>query len=116
MKDTNFCNHDPDPFCDARDLLDGLIDALHSQRWLHAEHGEVEQLVHKGGFELMRLLLTNVPDKNLTLILYSRERVNIPINARIAHANSIRCLAKWKSAEKATACMALIVFSRKTHN
>jgi hypothetical protein len=55
MKDTNFDNYDP--FFNARNLLDGLIDALRTQRWLHAEHGDVEQLIHKDGFELMRLLL-----------------------------------------------------------
>lgn len=55
MKDTNFDNQDP--FFEAKNLLDGLIDALRTQRWLHAEHGEVEQLIHKDGFELMRLLL-----------------------------------------------------------
>ena len=55
MKDTNLNNQDP--FFDARNLLDGLIDALHTQKWLHAEHGDVEQLINKDGFELMRLLL-----------------------------------------------------------
>ena len=55
MKDTNFDNYDP--FFNAKNLLGGLIDALRTQRWLHAEHGDVEQLIHKDGFELMRLLL-----------------------------------------------------------
>ena len=55
MKDTNLDNNDQ--FFDAKNLLDGLIDALRTQRWLHAEHGDVEQLIHKDGFELMRLLL-----------------------------------------------------------
>ena len=55
MNDTNFCGNDP--FFEARNLLNGLIDALRTQRWLHAEHGEVEELIHKDGFEMMRLLL-----------------------------------------------------------
>lgn len=55
MKDTNLDNQDP--FFEARNILDGLINALCTQKWLHAEHGDVEQLVHKDGFELMRLLL-----------------------------------------------------------
>ena len=55
MQDTNLSN--PDPFLNARNLLDGMIDILRTQKWLCAEHGEVEQKIHKEGFELMRLLL-----------------------------------------------------------
>ncbi|NIR51597.1 ISKra4 family transposase [candidate division KSB1 bacterium] len=55
MKDTNFKIHDP--FFQARNLLNGLIDVLCTQKWLQAEHGEVEQLIHKDGYEVMRLVL-----------------------------------------------------------
>ena len=55
MQDTN--SNNPDPFIDAKNLLESMINALRTQRWLHAEHGDVEQLIHKDGFELMRLLL-----------------------------------------------------------
>ena len=55
MKDTNLdCN---DPFFEAKNLLNGLIDVLCTQKWLQAEHGAVEQLIHKDGFEVMRLVL-----------------------------------------------------------
>jgi hypothetical protein len=37
--------------------LNGLIEMLRTQRWLQAEHGEVEQRIHKDCFEMMRLLL-----------------------------------------------------------
>ena len=59
MKDTNLDNHDP--FLDARNLLDGLIDALRTQKWLHAEHGNVEQLIHTDGFEFDASSLTGAP-------------------------------------------------------
>jgi hypothetical protein len=55
MKDTNL--EILDPFFKARNLLNGLIDILCTEKWLHAEHGEVEQLIHKDGFEVMRLVL-----------------------------------------------------------
>jgi hypothetical protein len=61
-KSTNFCGNDP--FFDARNLLHGLIDALRSQRCLHAEHGEVEQFIRKDGLELMRLLLQGHLDEH----------------------------------------------------
>jgi len=50
MKDTNLNIHDP--FFEAKSLLYGLIDVLCTQKWLQAEHGEVEQLIHKDGFEV----------------------------------------------------------------
>ena len=65
MKDTNLDNQDP--FFGARNLLDGLINALRTQKWLHAEHGDVEQLIHKDGFELMRLLLQGHLDERAGL-------------------------------------------------
>lgn len=55
MQDTNLNN--PDPFIDARNLLNSMLDTLRTQKWLHAEHGEVEQWIHKDGNEVMRLLL-----------------------------------------------------------
>jgi hypothetical protein len=55
MKDTHLDNKDP--FFGARNILNGLIDALRTQRYLHAQHGDVEKLIHKDGYELMRLLL-----------------------------------------------------------
>ena len=55
MKDTNLENQDP--FFEAKNCFDGLITALCTEKWLHAEHGDVEQFVHKDGFELLRLLL-----------------------------------------------------------
>ncbi|MFQ5677623.1 MAG: ISKra4 family transposase, partial [bacterium] len=55
MKDTNL--EILDPFFEAKNLLNGLIDVLCTQKWLYAEHGEVEQLIHKDGFEMMRLVL-----------------------------------------------------------
>jgi len=55
MKDTNL--EIQDPFFEARNLLNGLIDMLCTQKWLQAEHGEVEQLIHTDGFEVMRLVL-----------------------------------------------------------
>ncbi len=55
MQDTNLENQDP--FFDAKNLVDGLIEVLRTRRWLHAEHGDVEKLIRKDGFELMRLLL-----------------------------------------------------------
>jgi len=55
MKDTN-CDHQV-PFFEAKNLLAGLMDELRTERWLHAEHGDVEQLIHQEGYELMRLLL-----------------------------------------------------------
>lgn len=55
MKDTNL--EIQDPFFEARNLLNDLIDVLCTQKWLQAEHGEVEQLIHSDGFEVMRLVL-----------------------------------------------------------
>lgn len=55
MKDTNLDNNNP--FFEAKNLLDGLIDALCSKKWLCADHGAVEQLIHKSGFELLRHVL-----------------------------------------------------------
>lgn len=55
MKDTNLDNKDP--FFEARNMLEGLVDALRNPQWLHAEHGDVEQLIYKDGYELMRCLL-----------------------------------------------------------
>ncbi len=55
MKDLNL-NHQ-EAFFKAKNILEGLINTLCSQQWLHAEHGEVEQLIHKDGYELMRLVL-----------------------------------------------------------
>lgn len=55
MKDTNLNN--TDPFFEAKSFLNDLIDVLCTQKWLQAEHGEVEQLIHKDGFEVMRLVL-----------------------------------------------------------
>ena len=55
MKDTNLDNNNP--FFEARNFLNGLIDVLCTQEWLQAEHGEVEQLIHRDGFEVMRLVL-----------------------------------------------------------
>jgi len=53
----NTTSNNSDPFFDARIFLEGMIECLRTQKWLHAEHGEVEQLIHKDGFELMRRLL-----------------------------------------------------------
>ena len=55
MKATN--SDSKDPFFEAKNLLHGLIDVLSTDKWLQAEHGEVEQLIHEGGFEVMRLVL-----------------------------------------------------------
>ena len=55
MKDTNLDNNNP--FFEAKNLLNSLIDVLCTQKWLRAEHGEVEQRIHKDGFEVMRLVL-----------------------------------------------------------
>lgn len=55
MQDTT--SNNSDPFFDARIFLEGMIECLRTQKWLHAEHGEVEELIHKDGFELMRRLL-----------------------------------------------------------
>ncbi|MFQ5651378.1 MAG: hypothetical protein ACE5IY_15685 [bacterium] len=55
MQDTHLnCN---DPFFEAKNLLNGLIDVLCTQKWLQAEHDAVEQLIHEDGFEVMRLVL-----------------------------------------------------------
>lgn len=54
-QDTN--SNNSDPFFDAKIFLDGMIECLQTQEFLHAEHGEVEQRIRKDGFELMRLLL-----------------------------------------------------------
>ena len=61
MQDTNLDIHDP--FFEAKDLLNGLIDVLCTQKWLQAEHGEVEQLIHKDGYEVMRLVLQGYLDE-----------------------------------------------------
>lgn len=45
-----------DSFLNAKNLLDQLADALKSKKWLHAEHGQVEEMIHKDGFEILRLL------------------------------------------------------------
>ena len=45
-----------DSFLKATNLLEQLTDALKSQKWLHAEHGQVEKLINKEGFEILRLL------------------------------------------------------------
>ena len=43
MKDTNLeCK---DPFFEARNILNGLIDALRKPQLLHAEHGDIEKLI-----------------------------------------------------------------------
>ena len=55
MKDTNLKINNP--FFEAKNLLDSLIEILRTPKWLGAEHGEVEQLIEKDGFEVMRLLL-----------------------------------------------------------
>lgn len=55
MKDTNIDNLEA--FFKAKNVLENLINTLCSQKWLHAEHGDVEQLVNKDGHELMRLLV-----------------------------------------------------------
>ncbi len=55
MQDTNLDIQDP--FFEARNLLNGLIDVLCTHKWLQAEHGKIEQLIHKDGFEVMRLVL-----------------------------------------------------------
>jgi len=55
MKDTILDNKDP--FFHARNLLNAMINALNSPRWLHAEHDAVERFIHKDGYELMRFLL-----------------------------------------------------------
>jgi hypothetical protein len=61
MKDTNLSIHDP--FFEARDFLNGLIDMLCTPKWLQAEHGEVEQRIHEDGFEVMRLVLQGYLDE-----------------------------------------------------
>ena len=58
MQDTT--SNNSDPFFDARIFLEGMIECLRTQKWLHAEHGEVEQLIHKDGFELMRRARTTI--------------------------------------------------------
>ena len=87
MKDTNLNIHDS--FFEAKNILTSL---------LQSEHGEVEALIHTDCFEVMRLvlqvILTNAPVKNRILTLYAMELENILINERIAHNNSILCLAK----------------------
>ena len=96
MKDTNL-NID-DPFFEAKSLLYGLIDVLCTQKWLAAEHGKVEKLIHQDGFEVMRLVLQGHLDQRARqepdLTLYDMELMNILINARIAHDNSIQYLAR----------------------
>lgn len=46
-----------DAFLNANNLLNRLTEALKSQKWLNAEHGQVEKMINKDGFEIMRLLL-----------------------------------------------------------
>lgn len=83
MQDTSLENQDP--FFDAKNLVDGLIEVLRTRRWLAAEHGDVEKLIRKDGFELMRLLLQGHLDeraaRNLTSTLCAMKRAPIAINA-----------------------------------
>jgi hypothetical protein len=55
MQNTN--SNIQESFLQAKNILNNLIDTLCSQTWLHAEHGQVEQLINKDGYELMRLVL-----------------------------------------------------------
>lgn len=55
MEDTNLYNQDP--YAQARNFLQSMVDTLRTHKWLHTEHGEVERLIRKDGFELLRLLL-----------------------------------------------------------
>lgn len=45
-----------DSFLNARNLLNQLTEALKSNKWLHAEHGQVEEMICKDGFEILRIL------------------------------------------------------------
>jgi len=45
-----------DSFLKANNLLNQLTEALKTKKWLHAEHGLVEEMIHKDGFEILRLL------------------------------------------------------------
>lgn len=74
MQDTNI----QESFFKAKNILDNLIYALSSPKWLHAEHGEVEQLINKDGYELMRLLLQGHLDER------ARQE---PTHASIQHDN-----------------------------
>ncbi len=47
---------EPDFFLNAKNFLHQLTVVLKSSKWLHAEHGEVETLIQKDGFEILRLL------------------------------------------------------------
>ena len=45
-----------DSFLTAKNLLTHLTTALKSKKWLHTEHGQVENMIHKDGLEILRLL------------------------------------------------------------
>jgi hypothetical protein len=49
--------HLTNPFSDAQNVLMQLIESLQSKQYQSLEHGDVEQEIHRQGFEMMRLLL-----------------------------------------------------------
>ena len=46
-----------DEFAAARQQLEFIVTRLQAEELRHAEHGEVEQLLHSDGMELLRRLL-----------------------------------------------------------
>ena len=118
MKDTNLDNNNP--FFEAKNLLNSLIDVLCTQKWLRAEHGEVEQRIHKDGFEVMRLVLQGhleeraqqEPDFDSV-----RHRTREHTHKRKNCSRQLNTIfGKVKCIEKATVMLALRVFSLKTHS
>ena len=53
--------HLTNPFSDAQNVLMQLIESLQSKQYQSLEHGDVEQEIHRQGFEMMRLLLQRSP-------------------------------------------------------
>jgi hypothetical protein len=45
-----------DSFLNAKNLLNHLTTVLQTKKWLHTEHGQVEDMIHKDGFKILHLL------------------------------------------------------------
>jgi len=56
-----------DSFLNAQNLLNQMTVALKSQKWLHADHGQVEEMIHKDGMEVLRLLFQGNLDERAKL-------------------------------------------------